>query len=459
MACAKYYNGYPSYECYKIMKHQFGKKLEDKNYSINTEISNFGNKYEADVGQKLNTLSDVFTNLQKYLSNGAVFASPDIYNGEGTCKYISYLLCSQISENAYGECDKDTFNLLKDFVDEYHKITHSNMCKNILKPLNNDDFKNMKVLYQLYDKFIDLMPYTQHVPDKYCQNVLHLFSLYNNFLSENPSGNLEFNNILTQFEPLIEFITRIAKDKCTKDRFIRGTPSLYKKIEEQIPSPPNETLGLESKPSPEDRLDGALNRNHLKLTSSSTTLVEQQERAYHENSQRYQVSDPLELSATSASQETDERRLPHQNMEHSEPYESFRRQEHYGSRSYYGQGGHIVTDEIYPPREGSIVTTEELGHGPGKENVGAITNIQSAISGFMKDVDPIPVVVVSGGMGALFLLFRYTPVGTFFRGGRRMNNRIPSRFSGQILGGFPGYEEFYDGGFGPGPINISYQAE
>ncbi|VUZ99826.1 PIR protein, fragment [Plasmodium vivax] len=68
-------------------------------------------------------------------------------------------------------------------------------------------------------------------------------------------------------------------------------------------------------------------------------------------------------------------------------------------------------------------------------------------------VDPIPVVGVSGGMGALFLLFRYTPVGSFFGGRRGRFRQIPRSFNGPFPGDFANFQE-YDGGFiGYGPMN------
>ncbi|CAI7719052.1 hypothetical protein, conserved [Plasmodium vivax] len=464
MPCSKHYKGYLSYKCYEDIKKQFGEKINKNNYSISENISKFAKNYEADIGTKLNGLSDVFTNLKKYLSNGHVFTSGK-YNGLGTCNYISYLLCNQIRENIYGECDKDTFNLLKDFVDRYNKSPQSSMCKNMLKPLNNDDFKRVKDLYQLYDKFIDLSPYYEYVPEHYCQNMLDLFRLHNTFLHENKSSSLEFNNILTQFKVLIDPITKTGKKHCTNELYSIGTPHLYEPHVEEIQPTTITSLRPESKLSNGGKLYNEVRPKPPELISSSMTSVGEEQRIYTENSQRSEKSDPLEAAATSVPQKHVERGQSHEDPEHLEQHAYFGRQQSYVSPGTYGPGsnyeqvGHIETNEIFPPRGDSFVVTEPLVYGPGKENTGFMTNVQSAISGFMKDVDPVPVVGVSGGMGALFLLFRYTPVGAFFRGGRRMNNRIPSRFSGQILGGFPGYEEFYDGGFANGPINISYRPE
>ncbi|SCA59994.1 hypothetical protein PVT01_000061400 [Plasmodium vivax] len=84
---------------------------------------------------------------------------------------------------------------------------------------------------------------------------------------------------------------------------------------------------------------------------------------------------------------------------------------------------------------------------------GASSSVISTITSALKDVDPVPVVGVSGGMGALFLLFRYTPVGAFFRGGRGRAHRIPRSFNGPFLGEFQGYQDYYGGNIGYGPMN------
>ncbi|SCA59566.1 hypothetical protein PVT01_000019900 [Plasmodium vivax] len=87
---------------------------------------------------------------------------------------------------------------------------------------------------------------------------------------------------------------------------------------------------------------------------------------------------------------------------------------------------------------------------------GYLRTVRDAVSGFMEGVDPVPVVGVSGGMGALFLLFRYTPVGTFFRGrGRRQG--IPTRFDGVYTGFMTDFQG--DGFFPNNQYNIAYGAE
>ncbi|SCA83559.1 VIR protein [Plasmodium vivax] len=114
---------------------------------------------------------------------------------------------------------------------------------------------------------------------------------------------------------------------------------------------------------------------------------------------------------------------------------------------------------IYP---GMSVYRAELGHPYMKKEQsegGFLNTVKDAFSTISENVDPVPVVGVSGGMGALFLLFRYTPVGTFFRGGRGRARRIPSGFSGPFPGEFPNFQDYEGGYIGYGPMNINPLAE
>ncbi|CAI7719873.1 Plasmodium vivax Vir protein, putative [Plasmodium vivax] len=451
---------YPSYECYQDIKYQFGEKLKSiKN--IDQKILDFETKYDDVKLQKLNELSHIFPNFKKYLSNHHVFAYAN-YDGQGMCNYISYLLCDKLSNHFYDECDKEKFSIFKDFVDEYNKKNGSYMCSNKLKQLNVDEYKKMKDLYQLYDNYTPLTYSFVKWDDNDCNNILYLVYLYKEFINNYKSDISKFKTILKDFHGLMNNIVLKATTPCARKNLAIYNPDLFEEPKAIASPPPSE---VESIPSQGDTLHNTGISEPSEVTSSSTNSEGEQDRAYPLNSQVSEVSDLTKLAANFVSPEPVERRQTHEGLEHLTQHESSRRQQSYVSRgsyvpeSPYESRGYLKTNEIISPGEDYFVQTDQLGHGSEKENPGFMTNVQSAISGFMKDVDPVPVVGVSGGMGALFLLFRYTPVGTFFRGGRRINNRIPSRFSGQFLGGFPGYEDYDVGHIGYGPMNINPLAE
>ncbi|VVA00333.1 PIR protein, partial [Plasmodium vivax] len=92
-------------------------------------------------------------------------------------------------------------------------------------------------------------------------------------------------------------------------------------------------------------------------------------------------------------------------------------------------------------------------HVSQTDTPGVFGSLQNSISSFIREVEPAPVLGVSGGMGVLFLLFKYTPVGSFFGGRRGRFRQIPRSFNGPFPGDFANFQE-YDGGFiGYGPMN------
>ncbi|KNA01581.1 hypothetical protein PVNG_06181 [Plasmodium vivax North Korean] len=112
------------------------------------------------------------------------------------------------------------------------------------------------------------------------------------------------------------------------------------------------------------------------------------------------------------------------------------------------------------------------GHPSAKETLGLqytvgqqiedpslLGKMRTALSTMVDSVDPGPVLGVSGGMGVLFLLFKYTPVGSFFGGRRGRFRQIP-----RIFGGFPpgdfGYFQEYGGGYvGYSQMDMPFQGE
>ncbi|KMZ76889.1 hypothetical protein PVIIG_05930 [Plasmodium vivax India VII] len=400
---------YASYECYDKIKYEFGKKWDDYKYSIIEDVSNFEKKHTTNIVEKYKELSDVFYNLKKYLSNGHVFSS-NVYNGQGACKYISYLLCEGISKQ-YGKCDQEIFNTFKEFVDSYNKSTNHRKCKEMVKHLEDHEFKKMQELYYLYDEYMKLLPKLRIWYDEYCQDVLYVVKLYNSFLYKYTSHSEEFNNILKKIGELMNTVTKAGGTGC-RETYSLNEPRLHEPPVEKTHQPPNTPLEPGNRLSPGATLESAHKLRAQEVTSSST-LVGKQERSDTENLQGSQVSDQLEAPATSVLQEPTEGRSPHQKIEDSEQLVSFTTQKsyvspgHYEQGNYYEQGGYREAKETYPSGEDSYSGREQLeGHLLGKENVGVMTNIQNAISGIMNGVDPVPVVGVSGGMGALFLLFR-----------------------------------------------------
>ncbi|GAB69896.1 CYIR protein, partial [Plasmodium cynomolgi strain B] len=390
--CKTSFKGYLSYKCYENIKIQFGEKIERTNYSIKEGISKYAETYTSNNEPKLKMLSNIFTNLKKYLSNDHVFASGD-YDGEGTCKYISYLLCDQIRDKLHGECDKATFNIFQDFVDKYNESTNSHLCKDNIKHLDVNEFLKMKALYELYDNYIYLIPSYAFRSTHYCNNMLNLVRLYNNFLNKYPSDSLKFNDVLKQFEELMDTITETGKKHCKEQYIYIRKPDFFIAPVEEIAPHANTLSGRESNLLQKGTLDSEVKPKSPEVISSSTTSVEEQKIEVLENSKRSEVSNILEVASTSVSKGTVERRPLNQNRKHSEQHEILRRYP-YNSRglyvpgSYDGQGRYPKTNKILSREGNSIVITEAFEPGSGNDSAGFMSNVQNGISELIKDIDP-----------------------------------------------------------------------
>ncbi|VUZ99946.1 PIR protein [Plasmodium vivax] len=579
--CRETYDGYPSYECYKKIKYEF----VERTLVISSNITEFEEKHASLIGQKFNQLSEVFTNLKKHLSNGAIFASSSIYDGQGICNYISYLLCDGISKQK-GECVEETFNKFKEYVDIYNGSTGNNICRNIFKYLKDNEFQKMKALYELYDRYTPLSyPFIQWDKNN-CSNISILVYLYNAFIRNYKSGSLKFNTILTDFQGLMNNIVSKATPHCQGMDLTVRNPVLFEKPVVKALQPQS---GRESMQSQGATADDTGRSKTSGVTSLPTSEVSEELRQNPPQAKGPEVSDTLRVTTTLVSHTSGEE-YPHKTLEYSKQDNPLEKIKSYVSEGSHGPGISYGEESSYEPREylrtnstlslreenvestdlkESVLRIEDVGllgkiqntisgivsevepapilenshhakgpelsdtlkstetldtykvreeeyprdtleyseqhnplrrvasyvshrsHGPGRsyepreylgtnstlpigeekiestdlkesvlrnEDVSVLGKIQNTLSGIVSEVEPAPILGVSGGMGALFLLFKYTPVGTFFRGGRRINNRIPRTFYGQFPGGLAGYDELYYGALGADPINISYRA-
>ncbi|SCA59571.1 VIR protein [Plasmodium vivax] len=421
---------YYSYDEYHKLKTDFTPYYEIQ-YST-TLLNEIINSMSAHPNLK-NGYNKVFTQLKKYLNRGfAFYKYPENY----CCKFINVWLNKEIRNPNYGVNNEDQFKIFKEFMDKYVQHKSDAKCKQGIHFINNDINLKMINLYNLYDKYEELKKINTSNIQPLCSKYNELVQYYNNFIYQyNGKSSDYLKKKVDNFKSLIENF-ETSNNRCQKN-----VQPLSLEIE-KIPLPEQKHImdsqTIQHKDEPE-RLgeDGLKLHNAIGLTD--------------QNELQEQTPVPESLELTSDLQEAQ-----------SEPDEIARRLENVENQVNQGvlhfSGGFGLLKEVLDEPQKKKDPREGEENIP-RYNEGVIGTMKNAISGFINDVEPAPILGVSGGMGALFLLFKYTPVGTFFRGGRRINNQIPRTFYGQFPGGFPGYEEFYDGSFGPGPINISYRAE
>ncbi|CAI7719066.1 hypothetical protein PVPAM_060007300 [Plasmodium vivax] len=319
---------------------------------------------------------------------------------------------------------EDTYQIFKNFLDIHNLslVSDSDRCKRELVKIEYDKYMEMKPLYEVYVTYTTLSQPYAHTKERYCSNMEYLVRLYNTFLNRYESGSLKFNKVLKYFQGLMDKIVLAATPHSSKSNFVVVNSDLFEL--EIIPPPPSE-------------------REREEVEENS------------HNEEGSEVSYPLTSTATLDSNKVGGIEHPYNTLEPSEQVNPFGKIGSYVSPRSHRPGRSYGEETSYEPRE-YLDTNSTLSLGEKNfesthlkesllrnEDVRLLGKIKSTFSGIVSEVEPAPILGVFGGMGALFLLFKYSPVGIFFVGRKGRNHRILTGFPGA----YTGFPEYYDGNF------------
>ncbi|EDL42798.1 variable surface protein Vir6-like [Plasmodium vivax] len=435
------------------MKRQFVERINETSFNIISDVSDFEKSYPHNERKNLIRLPKVFTKLQKYLSNHAVFAAAGTYNGDATCNYINYLLYDGIRNENYGYCDEQTFNNFRDFVYDYNTSTRSHICINKLKHLDEHEFKKMNALYQLYEWYNKL---TSTYLDKNgrCDAFGNIIAIYNKALENYDSEDGKDDKLIEKLLDLKKLTVESNLPHysiCKYRKYEFKEPKKYLKRQEEI----------EAK------------RRHAEEEIKRQIQKQQQEQ---EQLQRQKEKEELEKQnlPQRGKLDTNELLSNRENVLSAALTHEIETEQSFGTESPRGEGYRVMQEYARPSSfysERLRTQKEQLeqtkrGYGGFKDETmdtsttsGITATITDTISGFIKEVDPAPVLGVSGGMGVLFILFKYTPFGSFFGGRRGRFRQIPRTFGGFPPGDFGHFQEYGGGYVGYSQMDMPFQGE
>ncbi|CAG9478549.1 unnamed protein product [Plasmodium vivax] len=441
---------YLEYNYYNDAKYQYGRAIiydydEDP---LNKTIQDMGN-----LMHNLNKDDYIIKNFFRILSNSLAF-----YEGMTTnyCKYTNFWLNKEYREKHYDK-KVPNFNVFTIFANKlnYEKYrNHDNSCERYIKYLDTDIYNKINFLHRLYDAYnIIKKPPVINSQDT-CGELEFLAKNYRDSIYKYYDKDKDLYNKLEKIKELIDKITGNDNSPCKKKIYFTKPTELEHILEEQA------------------RTEAQEREKEIRQKEAARKAEEEAKKLQTERDlEQQKLLQPKNLLTTSRDNQLQE--LHHDKGD-------------FHSTSYREQLPELVTSRLPRPTQsfesfvrqesstGSLLeedlTKEDMGQGEilyeqrGRDKTRSGTFLGSLgfpgyITEVLGSVDPVPVVGVSGGMGALFLLFRYTPVGAFFRGGRGRVHRIPRSFNGQFLGGFPGYEDYEGGYIGYGPMDIPYGAE
>ncbi|KMZ89665.1 hypothetical protein PVMG_06120 [Plasmodium vivax Mauritania I] len=412
---------------------------------------------------------DLFERLSRHLAGDGIFLSLPT---KICCSYINYWLNDQIDKKKKYESEDD-FMKFKKFAKSYDKdrnmLYRKESCEGYLKRIyNEDNYNRKKSLYEMYDWYNWIQIYDVKVKKEEMCYKYSLINYHYRNLKESYTSDDELISKLDDFINVINKSAKSVKEVCGYDIL----PPLSqrentKQAQEpgsrdtQMPDSSGESVLQLPKEFPgpvtETRPDG-----HSELLAKPKVEEPYAEDSHTEGTDKLEST--LEQSEVVESSDASLReglgnvssvarllpKLPELRYEYEDRLrESIERPDGGMGKSSYGLRN---TQSGYPN------TGEQLSTSVG-DTKGILTNVQDTFFSIVKDVDPAPVLVVSGGMGVLFILFKYTPFGSFFGGRRRRMHQIPSSFRAFPPGEFPIFHEYEGGNIGYCPMNINPLAE
>ncbi|KMZ83465.1 hypothetical protein PVBG_05582 [Plasmodium vivax Brazil I] len=375
------------------------------------------------------------------------------------------MLQKEVEVNLKHNYDSNMFKKFQNFLIKYGEIfpEKQGRCTYKIEPIDEITFNKMHALHQLYDKYEKYSRYITGTMHTACGDFYLFTKEYNDYIINNKSESEFFNRILQNISKRVEKTFLDFRLQCSQYTFDLVSPKLHEpepvnKFESHSPTQRDKTELPSGGATSQTPSHEALERANTQLPQEETELSSiPKETIKPERLEENNNHGGNEDNAMHYHRSQDNTMHYHRSQDNAKHYH---RRENNAITEIPPrfQPHHVVFDSLRTqsqPQHQEYIESQESLNEPARDSstiIGSITNV-------LKEVDPVPVVGVSGGMGALFLLLRYTPVGAFFRGGRGRVRRIPSGFHGPFPGEFPNFQDYEGGYIGYGPMSMNPLAE
>ncbi|KNA00919.1 hypothetical protein PVNG_05349 [Plasmodium vivax North Korean] len=368
MDCSNHQGLYLNFYCYSKLKPYFSEN----------RITESGKEYlkkSIDAlkvkGKYNDSYSDIFYDLAGSFMEYHAFL---IIGQIPSCKLINYMLNAKFG-NTYKHVDETLFEDFKEFTDlffkEYSSISSS--CKRYMKYLEGDELYKMKTLYTLYDEYEKFTPEKKTNTNILCSDLNVLRVQYNPFLNkyDGKENTDELMEKLINLKESIEKNPLLINAKCQNEIKYFHSPTQY----------------LEKK-----------NQEREKAAREAEAAKVAQQRKEAEQAAKNQAlpgKEPQEtrsLQVSQTSQETQDElrgRLLIQSQ-------------HAGTKLSESLGFEKTRTNLRDPElyeSGYTITAPPSGEG-------IMDSIKGTFNRIVENVEPAPILGVSGGMGVLFIILK-----------------------------------------------------
>ncbi|KMZ94996.1 hypothetical protein PVMG_05757 [Plasmodium vivax Mauritania I] len=358
------------------------------------------NKTTDDENVK-NKFRDVFGELLRHINNSGVFY---FYSPKG-CWYICYVLHKLVQNDTYESYNENLFNIFHKFVREYNLqfSSGSNTCVNDMVYTNSNIFKEMHALYRTYDAYYDFLSKNIYINDKTCKSLEAFVHTYKDYVNTHKSNSLEFNSILENLEKNLKKTLQHYDHKCESNKYSLPNLQLYTgpkkeqptlEAQKQLPNPSqlisSSQEGLE--PKGPNHIDTSQNQEEPALSPPPENQMTHEDQG---NKLRTETAQDTSIEIRAQTEQHPGTSENHRTRSQSVHAQAL------GQR-YLGTFG--LQEQPYNPNYEENLLSPQLPLEKGDE--GILGRMKGAFSSISDYVEPVPLMGVSGGMGALFLLLR-----------------------------------------------------
>ncbi|KMZ90594.1 hypothetical protein PVMG_05741 [Plasmodium vivax Mauritania I] len=383
---------YFNYKCYSKLKDYFSRNDIFKDDEDNVK------KFPKHIIIKETYIPkqrQIFNKLYQYLGGDGIFIWQD---PRECCKYINYWLNTSVRELLPDLYDNESFKIFRYIVDFYNKNKNQSTnerCNSDIYIIDPDELRKKGILYNLYNYYEKLTLQKggyDYIP---CDYLIKMYSIYKYALNSDDMKDKNFVSRLKAFKILIDKVLPEHNDCPSYIQFKEPESIEEKKLieETKVIEPEHHTTTHDQELSPPPKPESS----PLELESSSPLVLQP-------------VPSDFQAEYLRGTFNSSERNQPSR-MESEETNSELSQTTYKGNseRHTLKPGSYHSGELIYPhtlgnPSYSENEVLEKLGRRHSED--GFLDKIQGAFTGIVQSVDPAPVLGVSGGMGALFLLFK-----------------------------------------------------
>ncbi|KMZ95129.1 hypothetical protein PVMG_05958 [Plasmodium vivax Mauritania I] len=369
-----------------------------KGYKIGeTDRNHFSETIRAvkNVPNSINSFEEILLQLTRHLNGFSAFYN---YYEPRTCNYINYWLNKEIRNSRNHDVYKSNFDLFNKYADERHRIYRSEnrpSCKEYIHDLDDETYKHMNILYDLYNEYTTLTFDKKYDRTKECSMLGILAKNYGDIIDKCYEKKELFKNLINIKDLIVKLISQ-PPIPCKEKVFFRESQKL---LEEERLKKEEEEKAKQLKLEEEQRAEALKKEEEKRRTLEAQEETQQMlnPTGVHQGSFNQGATLFTERRENLRASSDLDVKGPNEVIDHSVGLDRSKRFEN-------------LKEHVSP--QSSEYQLEDLGHKPGKE----YTNTDGSFlgsSGFpgyitevFRSVEPAPILGVSGGMGALFLLFK-----------------------------------------------------